>query len=128
MTEGWITAIGMMSGTSLDGVDAALIETDGIEVRRTGQSVFVPYALELRERMRDCFGNRSATNSEHVVADDLTQVHVDAVNMLLDKSGVSVADVGVIGFHGQTVFHDACPTNRHSGGGRFQVGGCGGRG
>lgn len=106
MTQGWITAIGMMSGTSLDGVDAALIETDGIEVRRTGQSVFVPYAPELRERMRDCFGNRSATNSEHVVADDLTQVHVDAVNMLLDKSGVSAADVGVIGFHGQTVFHE----------------------
>jgi len=106
MTQGWITAIGMMSGTSLDGVDAALIETDGIEVRRTGQSVFVPYAPELRERMRACFGNRSATNSEHVVADDLTQVHINAVNMLLDRSGVSAADVGVIGFHGQTVFHE----------------------
>ncbi|KZC99748.1 MULTISPECIES: anhydro-N-acetylmuramic acid kinase [unclassified Thalassospira] len=106
MRHGWITAIGMMSGTSLDGVDAALIETDGIEVRRTGQSVFVPYAPELRERMRACFGNRSATNTEHVVADDLTQVHVDAVNMLMDKSGMSAADIGVIGFHGQTVFHE----------------------
>ena len=43
MTDGWIKAIGMMSGTSLDGVDAALIETDGVEVRRTGHSVFVAY-------------------------------------------------------------------------------------
>ncbi|WP_336082742.1 anhydro-N-acetylmuramic acid kinase [Thalassospira sp. CH_XMU1448-2] len=105
-TPGWITAIGMMSGTSLDGVDAALIETDGVEVRRLDQSVFVPYAPELRERMRACFGNRSATNSEHVVADDLTQVHVDAVNMLLEKSGMTPGDIGVIGFHGQTVFHE----------------------
>jgi anhydro-N-acetylmuramic acid kinase len=106
MKHGWIKAIGMMSGTSLDGVDAALIETDGIEVRRTGQSVFVPYAPELRKRMRACFGNRSATNTEHVVADDLTQVHVDAVNMLMDKFGIPAADISVIGFHGQTVFHE----------------------
>lgn len=104
--KGWITAIGMMSGTSLDGVDAALIETDGINVRRLDQSVFVPYAPDLRENMRACFGNRSATNSEHVVADDLTQVHVHAVNMLLEKSGVAAGDIGVIGFHGQTVFHE----------------------
>ncbi len=106
MTQDWITAIGMMSGTSLDGVDAALIETDGIDVRRLDQSVFVPYAPELRERMRECFGNRSATNSEHVVADDLTQVHVDAVNMLLAKAGMLPGDIGIIGFHGQTVFHE----------------------
>ena len=106
MKHGWIKAIGMMSGTSLDGVDAALIETDGIEVRRTGQSVFVPYAPQLRERMRACFGNRAATNTEHVVADDLTQVHINAVNILLDKSGVSASEIGVIGFHGQTVFHE----------------------
>ncbi|MFH1804018.1 MAG: anhydro-N-acetylmuramic acid kinase [Pseudomonadota bacterium] len=102
----WIRAIGLMSGTSLDGVDAALIETDGVDVRRTTHSVFVPYAPELRERMRACFGNRSATNSEHVVADDLTDIHVDAVNMLLARAGVLAADIGVIGFHGQTVFHE----------------------
>ncbi|WP_417829520.1 anhydro-N-acetylmuramic acid kinase [Thalassospira sp.] len=106
MQSDWITAIGMMSGTSLDGVDAALVETNGVEVRRSGQSVFVPYAPELRERMRACFGNRSATNTEHVVADDLTQVHVDTVNMLLDKTGLSADNIGVIGFHGQTVFHE----------------------
>lgn len=106
MTQDWITAIGMMSGTSLDGVDAALIETDGVDVRRLDQSVFVPYAPELRERMRECFGNRSATNFEHVVADDLTQVHVDAVNILLAKAGMLPGDIGIIGFHGQTVFHE----------------------
>ncbi len=106
MTQGWIKAIGMMSGTSLDGVDAALIETDGINVRRSDHSVFVPYTPQLRERMRACFGNRTATNTEHVVADDLTQVHVGAVNMLLAKAQVAASDIGVIGFHGQTVFHE----------------------
>ncbi|MBX2831675.1 MAG: anhydro-N-acetylmuramic acid kinase [Rhodospirillales bacterium] len=106
MTQGWITAIGMMSGTSLDGVDAALIETDGVDVRRLDQAVFVPYAPELRERMRACFGNRSATNAEHIVADELTEVHVNAVNILLEKAGLLPGDIGVIGFHGQTVFHE----------------------
>lgn len=106
MTNGWIRAIGMMSGTSLDGVDAALIETDGLSVRRSGQSVFVPYAPELRDRIRACFGNRAATNAEQVVADDLTKAHVNAVNILLEKTGMSAGDIDVIGFHGQTVFHE----------------------
>lgn len=106
MTHGWIKAIGMMSGTSLDGVDAALIETDGVDVRRSEHSVFVAYDAALRERMRACFGNRTPTNSEQVVADDLTDAHVNAVNMLLEKTGMAAADIGVIGFHGQTVFHE----------------------
>ena len=106
MGTGWIKAIGMMSGTSLDGVDAALIETNGTDVRRTGQSVFIAYTADLRERMRGCFGNRFATNSEQVIADDLTDAHVDAVSMLLDKAGIAASEIDVIGFHGQTVFHE----------------------
>jgi anhydro-N-acetylmuramic acid kinase len=106
MQNKWYRAIGMMSGTSLDAVDAAIIETDGVEVRRTGYFVSVPYEPQLREKIRGLFGNRSATNSEHVVADDLTKLHADAVTALLAQSGMVAADIDVIGFHGQTVFHE----------------------
>ncbi|PKR55268.1 anhydro-N-acetylmuramic acid kinase [Thalassospira marina] len=102
----WYRTIGMMSGTSLDAVDAAIIETDGIEVRRTGHFVSVPYQQELRDQIRACFGNRAATNSEHVVADDLTRLHADAVFELLTQAGMQASDIDVIGFHGQTVFHE----------------------
>ncbi|OSQ37202.1 anhydro-N-acetylmuramic acid kinase [Thalassospira mesophila] len=101
-----VKAIGLMSGTSLDGVDAAILETDGENVRRTGHFVTVPYDPALRQRIRGCFGNLVADDAENDVADDITDVHVDAVNLLLAQSGYQARDIEVIGFHGQTVFHD----------------------
>jgi anhydro-N-acetylmuramic acid kinase len=94
--------IGLMSGTSLDGVDAAWLETDGVSVAAFGPTTTISYDAALRRDLRSIL-DRATTLSEHdaglaeVVA-RLTDYHVSAVAAL----GRS-ADL--IGFHGQTILH-----------------------
>ena len=96
------TAIGLMSGTSLDGVDAALLTTDGTRIEGFGPALSIPYPAGLRDRLRAVLG----TNAP--VADlerDLTRVHAEAVAELLRRDDLSPAAIDVIGFHGHTVLH-----------------------
>jgi anhydro-N-acetylmuramic acid kinase len=97
-------ALGLMSGTSIDGIDAALIETDGHDhVRRLG-FIGTPYTREFRDTLRRHLGNaRGVADPDVAVFErDLTERHADIVRWLLAETGES-ADL--IGFHGQTLFH-----------------------
>ena len=95
-------ALGLMSGTSLDGIDAALVETDGRTIARLGAWATQPYAPHLRERLRAVLGGRGdVAGAERA----LTEAHADAVASLLAEAGVAPSDVAVIGFHGHTVLH-----------------------
>lgn len=101
------TAIGLMSGTSLDGVDAALIRTDGRDFAEPAAFFTLPYDPELRERLRACLGRREDETGYVVrVEHDMTQVHAACVDWLLSRAGMAPAEIDVVGFHGQTVFHD----------------------
>jgi anhydro-N-acetylmuramic acid kinase len=99
-------AIGLMSGTSMDGVDVAAIETDGERVSWTGPSVTVPYAPALRVRL-----DRAVRAVEHSadelagLATDLTDAHVAAVEAFLPALPAARRRVDLIGFHGHTLFH-----------------------
>jgi len=100
-------AIGLMSGTSLDGIDAAIIETDGDGVSAFGAKISIPYPDEFRETLRQLLGHTpSALSNIQSVVYELTRRHGDVVAMLLDKAGLHPAQIDVIGFHGQTLFHD----------------------
>jgi anhydro-N-acetylmuramic acid kinase len=94
--------IGLMSGTSLDGVDAAWLETDGHTVSAFGPSVTLPYDGALRSDLRELLdlAPTLAANDERVacIAERLTQYHVQAVEAI-----GSPADF--LGFHGQTILH-----------------------
>jgi anhydro-N-acetylmuramic acid kinase len=89
--------VGLMSGTSLDGVDAALIETDGERVSACGRALTVPYPDTLRAALLDLI--RGGPGDAGAIEHALTHVHVDAVRALGE-------DCDLIGFHGQTVLHD----------------------
>ncbi len=103
MTDsGW--AIGLMSGTSLDGIDAALLRTDGVDVVEAGPGLTQPYGAEFREQLRACFGKREAPAK---VVSSLTEYHAQAVQAVLDRAGMTADMIEVIGFHGQTIHHDA---------------------
>ena len=94
--------IGLMSGTSLDGVDAAVLETDGETISGFGPKLTVPYAEILRTDLRRILTTApSLPAGDAFVADvaaRLTQVHAEAVAAL-------ETDAELIGFHGQTILH-----------------------
>jgi len=106
------TAIGLMSGTSMDGVDVALIETDGRNEVRQGPSLFRPYGAADRKLLRAALMEAVGLTDrlarppailacEHMV----TRRHAEAVERFLEQNGIAAADVDVVGFHGQTVIH-----------------------
>lgn len=104
--------IGLMSGTSLDGVDAGLIETDGEDIARPLASLTIPYGAETRAQLRaaldearDVAEGAPVPQAIRGAERTLTEVHVVAVQALLKKAGLAGDGVALIGFHGQTILH-----------------------
>jgi len=101
------TAIGLMSGTSLDGIDAALIRTDGHSFVECVGWVTIPYDDELREKLRSCLGKKEDVDGRiRMIEIEMTRAHAAAVDYLLAKTGHHPKEVDIIGFHGQTIYHD----------------------
>jgi anhydro-N-acetylmuramic acid kinase len=100
--KGMRLALGLMSGTSLDGIDAALVETDGERAVPVGAPLTVPYDAVLREALRGALG---ATGPVTAVERALTEAHAAAVRRLLDSNRLAPSRVAVIGFHGHTILH-----------------------
>ncbi len=100
-------ALGLMSGTSLDAIDIALIETDGHDYVRPLGFYSESFGPSFRERIRKCLGNREGTDDFDValVERELTEMHALVVKHFLDQFYWSPDDIDLIGFHGQTIFH-----------------------
>ncbi|WP_025885067.1 anhydro-N-acetylmuramic acid kinase [Asaia prunellae] len=103
--SGFLRVIGLMSGTSLDGVDAALIETDGMTVGRRGASLSLGYEPDLRRVLYDLFARAAELQGDEpellCAERALTDIHAEAVRQVL----ASEKEADLIGFHGQTLFH-----------------------
>jgi len=104
-------AVGLMSGTSLDGIDAALIETDGAGHIRPIAFRSDPYSALARDQIREAAAlalsfERPRASPKIVEAERmLTNRHVLAVRQLLSVAGIMPEQVDVVGFHGQTIAH-----------------------
>lgn len=106
------TAIGLMSGTSMDGIDVALLRTDGEQRVERGPFLGVGYEPAFRERLKlaleDAKGIRERSERPRQLRKievELTHRHADAVAQFLQHNSLKPSDVDVIGFHGQTVLH-----------------------
>ncbi len=97
-----MTALGLMSGTSRDGVDAAIVRTDGISVLERGPSMTAPYDREFRKRLADLIDGRGNTSDVEV---DLTARHADIIENLLQQNSITFSEIDIIGFHGHTIIH-----------------------
>lgn len=104
--------VGLMSGTSMDGVDAAVIETDGEAVTWLGPNLTQPFDGEMRAlleaAMAEARGLNARTDRPGVIAEAerrITDLHAEAVRELLATLRLTACDVDLIGFHGQTVIH-----------------------
>jgi anhydro-N-acetylmuramic acid kinase len=105
-------AIGLMSGTSMDGIDVAMIETDGETVSSFGPSAMHAYREDevalLRRAMEAAPAMRSRSERLGVIADAealVTTLHASAVNAFVTVNEIDRATIDVVGFHGQTVLH-----------------------
>lgn len=97
------TALGLMSGTSLDGIDVALVETDGMDYTKTLAFETFPYEKAERAAIKAAFGQRFSSDITDKAEVVLTTAHIRAVqNFLKDQS----QKPEIIGFHGQTILHD----------------------
>jgi anhydro-N-acetylmuramic acid kinase len=92
-----------MSGTSLDGIDVALLETDGVAHVTAGPSMTVPYPEDFRERLRGVLGEAGAVGTIAAVEAELTRLHGGAVEQFLASQNGLAPDI--VGLHGHTILH-----------------------
>src|SRR5438105_12735131 len=92
------SALGLMSGTSLDGIDVAAIVTDGHHRVTPGPALTFPYPEAARERLRSVLGG---VGEVRAVEAELTGQHAEAVRQFRARHPETAIDL--VGFHGQTI-------------------------
>jgi anhydro-N-acetylmuramic acid kinase len=105
-------AIGLMSGTSMDGIDVALIDTDGGDVVERGPAQSFLYDPGFKDSLRGAVaaarGLSDRESRPGILADaerNLTAHHASAVNVFLKQHGLQGREIDLVGFHGHTVLH-----------------------
>ncbi|MFA6266919.1 MAG: anhydro-N-acetylmuramic acid kinase [Pseudolabrys sp.] len=105
-------AIGLMSGTSLDGVDVAALDSDGERVYRFGPTGYRPYSDDERTLLRQALTDARSLIDRNarpgVLAEAeafITRAHAEAVEAFLAGEGIARENVAIVGVHGQTVLH-----------------------
>jgi len=94
-----------MSGTSVDGVDVALIETDGERIASLGPCLTVPYADDVRRLIRAAFGAELPSDVTRAAERAVTEAHAVAVQRWSVEQGIALSNIDLVGFHGQTITH-----------------------
>jgi anhydro-N-acetylmuramic acid kinase len=102
-----VKAIGVISGTSMDGIDVSIVETDGDTVVNPGPGRTFSYPDDLRRRLQELIAEPTRAQSEPLAELDqaVTQAHIEAIRRFMAEAGILAKDVSLIGFHGQTVYH-----------------------
>lgn len=99
-------ALGLISGTSMDGVDIALLETYGITVQKFGPSMTVSYSDQLRQHLQQLVAHHQHEMQDHLLLEkQVTEFHAAVVEQFMNQYHLATENIDVIGFHGQTIIH-----------------------
>ncbi|MEL6737076.1 MAG: anhydro-N-acetylmuramic acid kinase [Pseudomonadota bacterium] len=109
------TALGLMSGTSMDGMDLALIRSDGDRVVEFGPTLSVAYPASFKRRIEQGLADAQELliakerlrrpGSLAALEQEITTWHADAVATFLTRESMTTAQIDLLGFHGQTIIH-----------------------
>lgn len=105
--SGPLSVIGTISGTSMDGIDVAWIETDGRDLVRVKGGATLPYPEALRRKLLDFLADPTLAERDPLTALDeaVSDAFADAIAGFMRSQNLSAADIDLIGLHGQTVYH-----------------------
>jgi anhydro-N-acetylmuramic acid kinase len=103
--DGPIWSLGTMSGTSLDGVDAAMVLTDGVSIEDFGPSAFRPYSPAEQAILRAALGQWPGDPAVAAAAEVVENAHAELLSRFTGAE--------LLGFHGQTLAHDPAERGTH---------------
>ena len=112
------TALGLMSGTSVDGIDIATLITDGKTKIKLGPSEYYPFSKSFSTKIKSVFKTKlnveKSRKQKRIVEieNEFTHLNLIAINKFLKKNKINKKKIDVIGFHGQTISHN--PSNGYS--------------
>ncbi len=108
----YLTSLGLMSGTSMDGIDGAILVSDGNSLRGFGPTYYRPYSAQEQDLLRaalagaQSLADRTTRPGPLREAEQLvTDAHCEVIALLLERARAEKLTVEAIGFHGQTVIH-----------------------
>jgi len=99
-------AIGLMSGTSMDGIDLSFIESDGKKVINIIGDAYAKYDDDFKKNLQRIIYQKPSPEEIKIVENELTILHANLVNDFLAKNNIAAQEIDLIGFHGHTILHN----------------------
>ncbi|MBL6664960.1 MAG: anhydro-N-acetylmuramic acid kinase [Rickettsiales bacterium] len=111
-------AIGLMSGTSMDGIDLSLIESDGKKIINRIHQDYLVYEDQFKAKLQHVIYQNPSLEEIKLVENELTKLHAELLNDFLKKNNISKHEIDLLSFHGHTIFHS--PEKKST----WQIGNC----